>query len=53
MLKETISKVQAPKKDKEVKALTNEIQNELNLVAPIIGTNQRISDRLTLASELK
>ncbi len=33
--------------------MTNEIQTELNLVAPILGTNQRISDRLTLASELK
>lgn len=39
VLKETISKVQAPKKEKEGKAMTSEIQTELNLVAPILGTN--------------
>lgn len=46
MLKDTISKVTGTK-------ITSEVQQEINLVAPVVATNIKVFDRITLASELK
>jgi hypothetical protein len=46
VLKDTISKVTGAK-------ISSEVQQEINLVAPVVATNIEVFDRITLASELK